>query len=117
LAIFIACLGIFGLASFSGAQRAKEIGIRKVMGASVSNISILLTTDFLKLVFVANLIAWPLAFFATNNWLENFPYQVDKNLSVFFLAAIIAAIIAFVTVIFQSVKAAVVNPVDSLKNE
>jgi len=117
LAIFIACLGIFGLASFSAAQRAKEIGIRKVMGASVSNISILLTTDFLKLVLVANLIAWPLAFLAMNNWLENFPYQVDKNLSIFFLAAIISALIAFITVIFQSVKAAVINPVDSLKSE
>jgi len=117
LAIFIACLGIFGLASFSAAQRAKEIGIRKVMGASVSNISILLTTDFLKLVLVANLIAWPLAFLAMNNWLENFPYQVDKNLSIFFLAAIISVLIAFITVIFQSVKAAVVNPVDSLKSE
>jgi len=117
LAIFIAGLGLFGLASFTTTQRTKEISIRKVMGASVTNISVLLTTDFLKLVFAANIIAWPLAYFAMHNWLENFPYQTGINPSIYLISAIISAIIAFITVIFQSVKAAVVNPVDSLKSE
>jgi len=117
LAIFIAGLGLFGLASFTTTQRTKEISIRKVMGASVANISVLLTTDFLKLVFAANIIAWPLAYFAMNNWLENFPYQTGINPSIYLISAIISAIIAFITVIFQSVKAAMVNPVDSLKSE
>ena len=117
LAILIACLGLFGLASFTTLRRTKEIGIRKVLGASVSGIVILLSKDFLKWVLVANLIAWPLAYFAMNKWLQNFAYRTNIGLSIFLLAAALVFVTALLTIILQAIKAALANPVDSLRYE
>jgi putative ABC transport system permease protein len=117
LAIFIACLGLLGLASFSAEQRTKEIGIRKVLGASVASVLALISKDFLKLVMVANLIAWPLAWYAMNRWLQNFAYRVDMSWWVFALAGGLALAIALVTVSTQAIRAALANPVNSLRYE
>ncbi|MEJ7586268.1 MAG: ABC transporter permease [Ferruginibacter sp.] len=117
LAIFIACLGIFGLASFTASQRSKEISIRKILGASVQNISFLLTKDFIKLVILANLIAWPVAYFFMYRWLQGFPYRIDQGLPIFLSAAAIALIIALLTVSFQAIRAAIANPVENLRTE
>jgi putative ABC transport system permease protein len=117
LAIFIACLGLFGLASFVTEQRVKEIGIRKVMGASVFEIVVLLSEEFTKWVLIANAIAWPVAFYIMNSWLQNFAYRVPINLTVFIMAGVLALIIALVTVSFQAIKAALANPIDSLRYE
>jgi ABC-type antimicrobial peptide transport system permease subunit len=117
LAIVISCLGLFGLASFTAEQRTKEIGVRKVLGASVGQIVGLLSSDFMKWVLFANLIAWPVAWFLMNNWLQNFAYRVQINLLVFLLAGSAACIIAFCTVSFQTIKAANSNPVKALKYE
>jgi putative ABC transport system permease protein len=117
IAIFIACLGLFGLSAFAISQRIKEIGVRKVLGANVSGIVGLLSKDFLKLVGFAALMAFPIAWYAMNNWLKDFAYRVNIQWWVFLLAAIIAALIAFVTVSFQAIKAAVANPVKSLRTE
>ncbi len=117
LAIFISCLGLFGLSAFTAEQRTKEIGVRKVLGASVTNIIGLLSTDFLKLVLIAIVIASPLAWYATNQWLQGFAYKIDLSWWVFILAGLLAIGIALLTVSFQSVKAALMNPVKSLKSE
>ena len=117
LCIFIACLGLFGLASYTAEQRTKEISIRKVMGASVSNIVFILSKEFSIWVVVANIIAWPLAYFALNKWLQNFAYSVDQSLLTYFLAGITALLIALVTVSFRSFKAAQTNPAEALKYE
>ncbi|MDH4220233.1 MAG: ABC transporter permease [Candidatus Aminicenantes bacterium] len=119
LAIFIACLGLFGLASFASEQRTKEIGIRKVLGAPVSGIVVLLSKEFTRWVLVANIIAWPLAYLAMHSWLRGFAYRININSQIgFFLAAAAGAlIIAWLTVSFQAVKAALANPVDSLRYE
>lgn len=117
LAIFIACLGIFGLAAFTASQRTKEIGIRKVLGASVKSISFLLTKEFIKLVFIANIIAWPTAWFMMSKWLQDFPYRIDQGIWMFILAAVLALLIAILTVSSQAIKAALSNPVKSLKTE
>ena len=117
LAIFIACLGLFGLASFATEQRTKEIGIRKVLGASTGIIIVWLSKDFTKWVLVANGLAWPIAFLLMNKWLQNFAYRVPLGLGVFVLSAAFALILAVITVIFQATKAANSNPVDALKNE
>ena len=117
IAIFIACLGLFGLSAFSISQRIKEIGVRKVLGANISGIVGLLSKDFLKLVAFAALMAFPVAWYAMNNWLKDFAYRVNIQWWVFLLAGIIAALIAFVTVSFQAIKAAVANPVKSLRTE
>ena len=117
VAILISCLGLFGLATFTAQQRTKEIGIRKVLGASVAGIVALLSTDFLKLVFIALVIASPLAWWGMNEWLKDFAYKVDLAWWVFALAGVVAAGIALLTVGFQSVKAALMNPVESLRNE
>jgi putative ABC transport system permease protein len=117
LAIFISCLGLFGLASFSVEQRVKEIGVRKVLGASVSEIVNLLSQDFIRLVLVAFIIAAPLAWFAMNKWLEDYAYRIDISLWVFGLAGVVAVGIALLTVSFQSIKAALKNPVKSLRSE
>lgn len=117
LAIFIACLGLFGLASFTAEQRTKEIGIRKVLGASVESIVRLLSKDFLKLVLLGNLLAWPMAYFMMQKWLGNFAYRVPINLDIFFIAGILALFIALATVSFQAVKAALANPADSIRTE
>jgi len=117
LAIFIACLGLFGLASFTTEQRTKEIGVRKVLGATVSRIIILLSREFAKWVLVANIIAWPIAYFAMNTWLDNFAYRINIGWAAFLLTGILTSMIALLTVSYQSVKAALANPADSLRYE
>jgi len=117
IAIFISCLGLFGLASFTAEQRTKEIGIRKVLGASVSGIIMLLSRDFVKWVLAANVLAIPIAYIAMNRWLQNFAYRVGLGIHIFLFAAIIAFFIAVMTVSFKSFKAATANPVDSLRYE
>ncbi|MDN4165077.1 ABC transporter permease [Cytophagales bacterium LB-30] len=116
-AIFIACLGVFALSAYTAEQRTKEIGVRKVLGASEMNLLLLLTKDFTKLVILALLIASPLAYLAINHWLNDFAYRVSIQPSVFVLAAGIAVSLALLTVLFQSLKAAKANPVKSLKSE
>lgn len=117
LAIFVACLGLFGLAAFMAEQRKKEIGVRKVLGASVFTITKMLSTDFVKLVFISLVISFPIAYWIMNDWLENFAYRININWTVFFIAGLIAVVIALLTVSFQSIKAAMVNPVKSLRTE
>jgi putative ABC transport system permease protein len=117
LAIVIACLGLFGLAAFTAEQRTKEIGIRKVLGASVSNIVALLSSDFLKLVGIALVIGLPIAWYLLNKWLQTFAYSVRLEWWLFVLTALLALLIAFFTIGFQSVKAAVRNPVTALRYE
>ncbi len=117
ITIFVACLGLFGLASFTAEQRTKEIGIRKVMGASVSNVVLLLSRQFTKWVLLANLIAWPLVFFTMRKWLENFAYRIDMGIWIFVLSGVIALGIALLSVSTKAVKAATANPVQSLRYE
>jgi putative ABC transport system permease protein len=117
IAIFIACLGLFGLSAFTITQRVKEIGIRKVLGASVPQIVTELSKDFLKLVFIAAIIAFPIAWYAMSKWLLDFAFRIDISWWVFAIAGVIALIIAFATISLQSVKAALMNPVKSLKTE
>jgi len=117
LAIFIACLGLFGLASFTTEQRTKEIGVRKVLGANISNIVILLSKEYSKWVLVANIIAWPVAYFAMTKWLANFAYHASIGLTIFVLTALVTFLIALLTVSYQSVKAALGNPAQALRYE
>ncbi len=117
IAIFIACIGLFGLVAFIAEQRTKEIGIRKVMGATVSNIIQLLSLQFLKWILLANIIAWPIAYFAMHKWLENFAFRVNLGIGVFTSAALIALFITLITLSYQSIKSASANPVDSLRYE
>lgn len=117
LSILIACLGLFGLAAFNAEKRIKEIGIRKVLGASVGQITYKLSIDFLKLVAIAIVIAVPLAWYAMNRWLEDFTYRIEISWWIFALAAFLAVLISILTVSFQSIKAAIVNPVTSLRTE
>jgi putative ABC transport system permease protein len=115
--IFIACLGLFGLATYSAEQRIKEVGIRKVLGATVINLASLLSKDFLKLVFIANGIAFPIAWWATNKWLQEYAYHIDIKWWVFGLAGVLAIGIALLTVSYQAIRAAIANPVKSLRTE
>ncbi len=117
LAILIACLGLFGLASFTAEQRTKEIGVRKVLGASITSLVISMSKEFTKWVLVANFIAWPLAYYAMNNWLQSFAYRTSMAWWIFALTGVVALVIALLTVSYQSVKAALSNPVDALKYE
>jgi putative ABC transport system permease protein len=117
LAIIISCLGLFGLASYSAEKRIKEVGIRKVLGASIQNIVGLLSKHFIKLVLIANLIAWPIAWFALNSWLQDYAYRINISWWVFVIAGITAMLIALITVSFQAIKAAIANPVKSLRTE
>jgi putative ABC transport system permease protein len=117
LALFIACMGLFGLVSHQVLQRTKEIGIRKVLGASVPAIVVLLSKDFLKLVLQASVIALPLTWYAMSRWLQDFAYRIDLAWWVFVLSGVVALLIALLTVSIQSVKAALANPVKSLRNE
>jgi putative ABC transport system permease protein len=117
IAIFISCLGLLGLISLLTIQRTKEIGIRKVLGASVTSITTLLSVDFIKLVLIAVVVASPIAWFMMSKYLQDFAYRIDIQWWVFALAATIAILIAFVTVSYQSLKAAMANPVNSLRNE
>ena len=117
LSIFIACLGLLGLVTLSAQCRTKEIGIRKVLGASVSSIVILLSSDFVKLVLIANLLAWPVAYYTLWHWLQNYAYRIDLGFGFFILSGVLAFIIALITVSVQTLKAARSNPVDALRNE
>jgi putative ABC transport system permease protein len=116
-AIIIACLGLFGLAALMAIRRTKEIGIRKTLGATVTGIVGLLSKDFVKLVLIANLVAWPVAYYAMNKWLQNFAYRIKIGLESFLLAAALAAVIAMFTISFQAIKAALTNPVEALRYE
>ena len=116
LAILIACLGLFGLASYMTFLRTKEVGIRKVLGASVTGIIVLLSKDLIKLVFIALLIAIPISYIFMNQWLESFPYHIDLKWWVFLLAGLTAILLAFLTISFQSAKSAFMNPVEKLRN-
>lgn len=117
IAIFICCLGLFGLVTFMAEQRTKEIGIRKVLGASVVGITGLLAKDFLKLVIASFVIAFPIAYFFMNRWLQDFAYRIDIQWWMFIMAGAVAVVVAFLTVSFQSVKAALANPIKSLRSE
>lgn len=117
LAIFISCLGLFGLSAYTAEKRTKEIGVRKVLGASVSSITALLSIDFLKLVFISFVIAFPLAWWVMYKWLEDFAYRVHIGWRVFVIAGMAVLLIAVLTVSFQAIKAAIANPVKSLRTE
>jgi len=117
LAIFIASLGLFGVASFTAEQRTKEIGIRKVLGASVAGIFVLLSREFTKWVLMANAIAWPIAYFSLHKWLEGFAYRTNITLTAFIVSMAISLVIALLTVSYQAVRTAISNPVDSLRYE
>jgi putative ABC transport system permease protein len=117
LSIFVACLGLFGLAAFTAEERTKEIGVRKVLGASTANILLLLCKEFAKWVLVANVIAWPVAYFIMHKWLQNFAYQTGVGFWPFILSAVLALLIALFTVSYQSIKAAITEPVDCLRYE
>jgi putative ABC transport system permease protein len=117
IAIIIACLGLLGLAAYTAEQRTKEIGIRKVMGASVPSVVRMLNVEFIKLVGIAIIIASPISWYLMNSWLGDFVYKTEIGIWPFVLAAFLAAFIAIVTVGFQSVKAALANPVNSLRSE
>jgi putative ABC transport system permease protein len=116
LAILISCLGLLGLSAFSITQRTREVGVRKVMGASVGGIVKLLSVDFIKLVFVSTLIAIPVAWFGMDRWLRDFAYRIDMPWWAFMAAGFIAVVIAVATVSFQAIKAALMNPVKSLSS-
>jgi len=117
LAIVIACLGLFGLVTYAAEQRTKEIGIRKVLGANVANIVTMISKDFLKLVLIASIIAFPVAWWGMNKWLQDFAYRVNIGWWIFFAAGLLAIIIALITISFQAIKAAIANPVKSLRTE
>ena len=117
ISIFISCLGLFGLASFTAERKTKEIGIRKVLGATVTGMVTMLSIDFIKWVFIANIIAWPAAYYFMHEWLQDFAYRIDITWWMFPLAGGIALVIAVATVSFQAIKAAMTNPVESLRYE
>ncbi len=117
ITIFISCLGLLGLTIFTIGQRTKEIGIRKVLGAKVSTIVLLLSKDILKLILIALIIATPFAWYASSKWLESYVYRIDIQWFVFFITGFLAVLVAFITISFQSIKAALANPVDALRSE
>jgi putative ABC transport system permease protein len=116
-AIFIACLGLFGLVTYAAEQRTREIGVRKVLGASVSGIVGMLSKDFMKLVLLAALIAFPFAWWAMYKWLQDFAYRITISWWIFVAAALLTIVIALATICFQAIKAALMNPVKSLRTE
>jgi putative ABC transport system permease protein len=117
IAIFIACLGLLGLAAFTTGQRTKEIGIRKALGASITGVVVMLSKEFIRWVLAANIIAWPVAYFITRSWLQSFAYRVDIEIGMFLFSTVLAMVIAFLTVSYQVIKAAMANPVEALKYE
>ncbi len=117
LAIIISCLGLFGLATYTAERRIKEIGIRKVLGASVVGITTLLSKDFLQLVAISCVVAFPVAWWIMHNWLQNYEYRIEISWWIFLAAGISAILIALITISFQSIKAAIANPVKSLRTE
>jgi putative ABC transport system permease protein len=117
LTIFISCIGLFGLSVLAAEKRTKEVGIRKVLGASVRGVVAILSKDFLKLICIALVIAIPAAWMVADKWLQNYPYRITLSWWLFAFAAILVILIAIVTVSFQAIKAAVANPVKSLRTE
>jgi putative ABC transport system permease protein len=117
LAVFIACLGLFGLAAFTAEQRTKEIGIRKVLGAPIATLVLLLSREFTVLVLVAFLITAPVSYFVMNGWLDKFAYHTSLGVGIFALAGVAALAIAWLTVSYQSIRTALANPVDALRSE
>jgi putative ABC transport system permease protein len=117
IAILIACMGLFGLAMFSAQQRTREIGIRKALGATVSDIALMLSKSFVKWVLLANIFAWPLAYWFIKDWLEDYPYRIDVGFSLYAWAGLLALAIALLAVSYQTIKAARGNPVDALRYE
>lgn len=117
IAIFVSCLGLLGLVTYSVTQKAREIGIRKVVGASVSNIVMLFSKQYLKLILIANVIAWPLAWYLMNKWLQDFPYRTKISWWMFAVSLSAGIVIAFAAIAFKTLKAAMRNPVESLRAE
>jgi putative ABC transport system permease protein len=117
MAILLACLGLFGLSSYAAQQRIKEIGIRKVLGASAGNITIALSKDFIRLAIIAIVVAFPVAWWATNKWLQDFSYKTDINWTIYLIAGLATTSLSIITVSVQAIKAAVANPVKSLRTE
>ena len=117
LAIFIACLGLLGLASFMAEQRRKEIGVRKVFGASIENIYSLLSKEFIKWVAIANIIAWPLSWWALDNWLNNYTYRVSLSWWIFLLAGLLTLAVTLLITSYQGYRAANTDPVNALRYE
>jgi putative ABC transport system permease protein len=117
ITLFVTCLGLFGLATFTTGQRTREIGIRKVLGASVLTITLLLSKEFSRLVLIAFIISVPVSWYAMHKWLEDFAYRTDIGVGIFIIAGITAMLIAWITVSYQSIKAALANPVKSLRSE
>lgn len=117
IAIFIACLGLFGLSTFIAEQRRKEIGIRKVLGASAKSISVKLSRELTQWIIIANVIAWPAAYFAMKNWLQNFAYKTPIHFGIFIIAGLGAILIALFTISYHTLKAATTNPADVMKYE
>ena len=117
LALVISCLGLLGLSAFAAEQRTKEIGIRKVLGASVFSVTSLLSTEYLKLLAIATLLAWPVAFYVMNDWLQEFAYRDNLKIETFIAGSGVVIAIALITVVYQSLRAAYLNPVDALKSE
>lgn len=117
IAIFISCLGLFGLATYTAQVKIKEIGIRKVLGASVANITMMLSKDFLSLIVISLVIASPVAWYLMNKWLQDYVYRIHIQWWVFVLAGLTAILMAFITISYQAIKAALTNPVKSLRSE
>ena len=117
LAIIVACLGLFTLATFMSEQRSKEISIRKVLGATVQNIFLLLTRNFVQLILISLVIATPIAWYGMNAWLQDYVYRISIGWEIFLLAGLLTLLIAVITISYQSIKAAIVNPVSMLRNE
>jgi putative ABC transport system permease protein len=117
IAIVIACLGLFGLATYTAQQRIKEIGVRKVLGATIPDVVSMLSKDFMLLVLIASALAIPLSWWAMNKWLQDFAYRINMGWWIFLAAGVIALVIALVTVSSQAIKAALANPVKSLRTE
>jgi len=117
IAILICCLGLYGLVAFAAAQRTKEVGIRKVLGASLGSIVLLFSKEFVWLILIAFLVAGPLAYYVMNNWLQNFAYQVHINAGIFIIAILVSVTIAGITIAYQAIRAGVANPVESLRSE
>ena len=116
-ALFVACLGLLGLSSFSAEQRVKEVGIRKVLGATIPNVIILLSKEFVVYTIIANIFAWPIAYWVMNGWLQSFVYRTDITIWVLVYSGILALFASLLTVGYQALKASIANPVDALKYE
>jgi putative ABC transport system permease protein len=116
-AIFIACLGLFGLSSFIVARRTKEIGVRKVLGASIFNIVFMLSKNIIRLVVIASVLGWVASYFLIDKWLQNFAYPAEQNIMIFLFSGFIALGIALITISYQTIKTAIMNPVSALRYE